>query len=188
MPPAHPAAPNPVSNGKKPLGTGWKLGLATVLIGAAVVGLTLVDRWRDRPAAPIPPHEPSQALITSPQPETAPPSAASGVLLPPPPPPEVVNNEKLAPPPTIAALSAARPAATEAKVPEPAGKAYMVQVGVFTSPANAQALQRQLKRADINAHLETRVQLGPFKDRQEADKALARAKKLGIDAVLVGPH
>ena len=65
------------------------------------------------------------------------------------------------------------------------GKAYLVQVGLFNSPANAQALQKQLRRAGIEAHLETRVQLGPFKDKRDADQALARAKKLGIDAVLV---
>jgi DedD protein len=61
----------------------------------------------------------------------------------------------------------------------------MVQVGVFTSTANAQALQKQLQRAGLDAHLETRVQLGPFKDRLDADRALARAKKLGINSVLV---
>ena len=65
------------------------------------------------------------------------------------------------------------------------GKTYLVQVGIFNSPANAQALQKQLQRAGIQAHLETRVQLGPFKDKHDADKALARARKLGIDAVLV---
>jgi DedD protein len=67
-----------------------------------------------------------------------------------------------------------------------AGKGYLVQVGVFNSPANAQALQKQLQRAGIQARLETRVQLGPFKDKRDAEKALARARKLGIDAVLIG--
>ena len=61
----------------------------------------------------------------------------------------------------------------------------MIQVGVFTSPANAQALQKQLRRAGIESHLETRVHLGPFKDKRDAEKALARAKRLGINAVLV---
>ena len=42
--------------------------------------------------------------------------------------------------------------------------------------------------AGIEAHLETRVQLGPFKDKRDADKALARARKLGVDAVLVSTH
>jgi len=68
------------------------------------------------------------------------------------------------------------------------GKVYLVQVGIFNSPANAQALQKQLRRAGIEAHLETRVQLGPFKDKRDADIALARARKLGVDAVLVSAH
>lgn len=77
---------------------------------------------------------------------------------------------------------------------KPAGKAvaaadthYVVQLGVFNTPANAQSLQKQLKRAGINAHLETFVKVGPFKDKHEAEKALVRARKLGIEAVLVAP-
>ena len=64
----------------------------------------------------------------------------------------------------------------------------MVQAGTFRSTANARALQKQLQRAGVAAHLETRVQLGPFKNKDDADRALARAKKLGIAAVLVGPY
>ena len=61
----------------------------------------------------------------------------------------------------------------------------MVQVGVFMSPANAQALQKQLQAPAFPRTLETRVQLGPFKDKREAETALASVKKLGINAVLV---
>ena len=107
----------------------------------------------------------------------------------PPPPPQVVNNGTLAPPLGSAGVRPSQPPVTQtapaditAVVP---GKAYMIQVGVFASPANARALQKKLRRAGIEANLETRVQLGPFKDKREADKALARAKKLGINAVLV---
>ncbi len=63
----------------------------------------------------------------------------------------------------------------------------MVQLGVFNTPANARSLQKQLRRAGINAHLETFVKMGPFKDKHEAEKALARARKLGVQAVLVAP-
>src|SRR6266404_1596850 len=52
----------------------------------------------------------------------------------------------------------------------------------------SQALQQQLVKAGIPAHTETRVQLGPFQDRREAETALAKVKKLGVDAVLVAPH
>jgi cell division protein FtsN len=167
---------------------GRRLIGAAILIGLAIGGLALVDRFRDRPAGLLPPHEPSQALITTPAPEPAVPAGNPEPAVTPPPPPQVVNNEKLAPP-THATGAMPPPSAPEtAPAEKPAlvsGKAYMIQVGVFTSPANAQALQKQLQRAGIEAHLETRVQLGPFRDKVEADKALARAKKLGINAVLV---
>ena len=139
-----------------------------------------------------PSHEPAQALITTPAPEPQGPGPAVKPDQPvtsPPPPPQVVNNETLAPPlhtpgaaPPLPPATDVAPVESNALIP---GKAYMIQVGVFTSPANAQALQKQLKRAGIDAHLETRVQLGPFKDKHDAEKALARAKKLGINAVLV---
>jgi DedD protein len=163
-----------------------RLIAAAVLIGLAIGGLALVDRFRERPMGLTPPHEPSQALITTPAQESDVPAVKPDQPVTPPPPPQVINNETLAPPPHPPAVAPLPPPATAAEnnalVP---GKAYMIQVGVFTSPANAQALQKQLQRAGIESRLETRVQLGPFKDKRDADKALARAKKLGINAVLV---
>lgn len=158
------------------------------MIGFAIAGLALVDRLRDRPAGPTPPHEPSQALITTPAQDVPAAQPEQPVTLPPP--PKIVNNETLAPasratvvtPLPQQAAAKAGPEETTAMVP---AKAYLVQVGIFNSPANAQALQKQLRRAGLDARLETRVQLGPFKDKRDADKALARAKKLGINAVLV---
>lgn len=127
-----------------------------------------------------PPHEPSQALITSPTLES---NVATNSELPTPPPPQVLNNETLLSPLRATGVTpSGRPDEKAALVP---GKAYMVQVGVFSSPANAQALQKQLQREGFESHLETRVQLGPFRNKRDADKALARAKKLGINAVLV---
>jgi len=170
--------------------TGRRLITAAVLIGLAIGGLALVDSYRDRTAGLAPPHEPSQALITPPVAESSVPAVNPEPPITPPPPPQVVNNETLAPPAgasgpaTPLSPPSTQAAPSEKPVPIP-GKAYMVQVGVFTSPANAQALQKQLQRAGIDAHLETRVQLGPFRDKRDAEKALSRAKRLGINAVLV---
>lgn len=170
-----------------------RLIIAVVLIGLAIGGLAAVDRYRDRPAGATPPHEPAQALITTPAPESDAAPARPEQPASAPPPPKIVNNETLAPPPRVAAAAPApSDAAAKTSLAEPAllvpGKAYLVQIGIFNSPANAQALQKQLRRAGIEAHLETRVQIGPFKDKRDADKALARARKLGIDAVLVSTH
>jgi DedD protein len=175
---------------------GRRLIIAVVLIGLAIGGLAAVDRYRERRTGAAPPHEPSQALITTPAPEpdAAPARPGQPIGAPPPPPPKIVNNETLAPPPRPSGATAA-PSEAAAKGSSMAerstsapGKAYLVQVGIFNSPANAQVLQKQLRRAGIEAHLETRVQLGPFKDKRDADRALARARKLGIDAVLVSIH
>src|SRR5258706_12046972 len=63
------------SNSSKPVGppqeqtkspAGRRLIAAAVLIGLAIGGLALVDRFRERPMGLTPPHEPSQALITTP--------------------------------------------------------------------------------------------------------------------------
>ena len=66
------------------------------------------------------------------------------------------------------------------------GTGYTVQLGVFSNYDNAKSLQQKLAAAGIQAHLETRVQLGPFKDKQEADEAYRKIKQMGLPAVLVG--
>lgn len=163
-----------------------RLIAALLLIGVAIGGLALMERWRQRPAITPPPHEPSQALIAPPSPPAEP--AQSDHPVEPPPPPQIVNNENLAAPAKPAAALPSAGAKIAVKPAPATGKAYVVQVGVFMSPANAQALQRQLVKAGIPAHTETRVQLGPFQDRREAETALAKVKKLGVNAVLVTPR
>ena len=165
-----------------------RLLVALILIGLAIGGLYLMERWRQRPPVTAPPHEPAQVLIAPPSPDSpGEPVQASDPAVPPPP-PQVLNNEKLPVPPKPAAGSPPASANISAKPAPATGNAYVVQVGVFMSPANAQALHRQLLRAGIPAHTETRVQLGPFQDRREAETALAKVKKLGVDAVLVAPR
>jgi DedD protein len=165
-----------------------RLLVALMLIAVAIGGLYLMERWRQRPAITAPPHEPAQALIAPPSPESAAEPAQAGHPAAPPPPPQVLNNERLAPPTKPAAASPPASAKISAKPAPATGNAYVVQVGVFTSPANAQALHRQLLKAGLPAQTETRVQLGPFRDRREAELALAKVKKLGVDAVLVAPR
>jgi DedD protein len=165
-----------------------RLLAALLLIGVAIGGLALMERWRQRPAITPPPHEPSQALIAPPSPESPAEPAQSDHPVEPPPPPQIVNNEKLAAPAKPVAALPPVSAKIDTKPAAATGKAYVVQVGVFMSPANAQALQQQLAKSGIPAHTETRVQLGPFQDRREAETALAKVKKIGINAVLVTPR
>jgi len=43
---------------------------------------------------------------------------------------------------------------------------------------------QQLQSAGIPAYLETRVQIGPFTNKAEADAAMAKLRKMGINPVL----
>ena len=66
-----------------------------------------------------------------------------------------------------------------------ARQGFVVQVGVFTTVDNAQALQTKLKDQGIPAFLETRLVVGPFRDRAEAEAAQRKLKELGVGGVIV---
>lgn len=82
-----------------------------------------------------------------------------------------------------------QPSAPPLQSPPPkplAPKVFEVQLGVFTDIDNAKQLQTKLAEHGIPSHTETRVQVGPFKTREEADRAREKLKKLGIGAVVLG--
>lgn len=62
---------------------------------------------------------------------------------------------------------------------------FLLQAGVFTSPERAEELHAKLTLSGIQSSLETRVQIGPFRTRQEAEKAQVKLRELGIESVLV---
>jgi DedD protein len=127
-----------------------------------------------------------------------------GQLKAPPPPPKVSNNPlppraQPSPQPAFPSQMAPRPAALTPTVPsappaaEPlpqgvSGKGYVVQLGVFSNPDNARELVTKLNKQGIRAHMEARVQLGPFLNRQEAEKAQIEMRKLGYNALLTLPY
>lgn len=65
-------------------------------------------------------------------------------------------------------------------VKPPPGRAFALQAGVFSTPKNAEDLRARLELAGIPAQLETRVVVGPFKTRQDAEKAQGKLKALGL--------
>jgi DedD protein len=93
---------------------------------------------------------------------------------------------KAPPPVTKQAETAAIPAAKPAATTTPKG--YVVQLGVFTNYANAQQLQERLAQNGIKSYTETRVHVGPFQNKAEADLAQAKIKAMGIGAVVVPTH
>jgi DedD protein len=56
---------------------------------------------------------------------------------------------------------------------------------VFSNHANAEELVTKLQQAGIPAQVESRVQVGPFASRAEADVARAKLKSMGIDESLL---
>ena len=64
---------------------------------------------------------------------------------------------------------------------------FLLQAGVFTSPQRAEELHAKLTLSGVPSTLETRVQVGPFKTRQEAEAAQEKLKQLGVDTLLVPP-
>lgn len=146
---------------------------------------------------PPPRTEPPQEPATTPPPEGTPANQA-------PPPPEVVApagpsapraaagtpghasaTPKTAPPPAPggAAAQSAKPAPSAARGDE-APSAYVVRLGVFSDPGNARELVERLARAGVQAKMETRVHVGPFPSRIEAELARAEILRLGIKGVV----
>jgi len=62
-----------------------------------------------------------------------------------------------------------------------AARHFLVQVGVFSNHTNAEELVTKLHEAGIPAQIESRVQVGPFASRAEADAARAKLKAMGRD-------
>lgn len=60
-----------------------------------------------------------------------------------------------------------------------------MQVGVFTDMDNAKQLQAKLAEHGIPSHTETKLQIGPFTNKAEADAAREKLKSLGIGSVVI---
>lgn len=64
---------------------------------------------------------------------------------------------------------------------------YALQAGVFADPRRAEELHARLVLEGIPSTIEARVQVGPFKSREEAEAVRVKMKALGIDAVMLPP-
>lgn len=65
---------------------------------------------------------------------------------------------------------------------------FLLQAGVFSSVQRAEELHARLTLSGVPSSLETRVQVGPFKTKQEAEAAQAKLKELGVETLLVPPR
>jgi DedD protein len=89
--------------------------------------------------------------------------------------------ETKAPATALKPLAEATP--TAAPLPERI-KGFVVQMGVFTSTQNAQALEAKLREQGIPVFTETRVVVGPFRNRVEADAARKKLKAMGLQGLV----
>jgi DedD protein len=74
------------------------------------------------------------------------------------------------------------------------GSKYVVQVAALESKSNIKELQNKLQTAGIASYMQTvttesgeriRLRVGPFKTKEEAEKARDKVNKLNLSSVIV---
>ncbi len=99
--------------------------------------------------------------------------------------PRPASNPAPKPSPRPATSPIAKPPATQAARPSHSNK-FVVQTGTFSSAANAKSLAKRLNGFTDASGALTRVRMGPFATRAEADAARAKAVGAGYrDATVV---
>ena len=134
-------------------------------------------------SAPARPQRPPLAEGTSAPPLVPPsPAAEPGAVKPS---ARVLETRQLTP----AVAPTPSPAPPSSRPPEPPRlfSGFALQAGVFSNPQLAEELHAKLTLSGVPSTLETRVQVGPFRTRQEAEAAQAKLRGLGIETVMVAP-
>ncbi|AYH44947.1 SPOR domain-containing protein [Azoarcus sp. DN11] len=155
----------------------------------------------------VPPSE--EQLPVSPPPEVPRSEGAAAAPAPAPAPAPAVKPPAAPKPPTASvAASPARPAVPPAKeggadsaraqailedkppVPTSSGSSFVVQVGAFSDGGKAASIAADLKKRGFAAYTEkvgavTRVRIGPYDGRDDAEKAVLRVKASGMSGAVV---
>jgi DedD protein len=96
--------------------------------------------------------------------------------------------------PAAAAAAAAQGKEAPAVAKDPATPRYVVQVGAYAEDAKVREVRAKLEKAGLKTYTQqadtkegkrTRVRMGPYTDKAEAEKALAKAKGLQLQATLL---
>ena len=132
-----------------------------------------------KPKTEPPPPPPPEAATKAPPP-APPPQPAS--IVPPMAPPPAAQKPAVAPPPPP--VFAPPPPIAPAPPPSHASVGYQVQLGLFSNLDNATRLVEKLQRQGITVKTETRVHVGPFQSRAEAEEAMTKLKELGLSPLL----
>jgi DedD protein len=92
--------------------------------------------------------------------------------------------------------STAKAASTDKASQSTAGGRYVVQVGAFADPGAAQDTRTRVERLGLKTYTQvidtdngkrTRVRVGPFSSREEADKAAGRITAAGLPSSVLSP-
>ena len=125
-------------------------------------------------------------------------AAAEKAVAPPPPPAPVAKKPEAKPQPKPEAKPEPKPVATkpvETKA-EPAREAgrFVVQAGAFAEAGAAREMRAKLEKLGLKSYTQvvetssgsrTRVRAGPYATRDEAERALAKAKAAGVSGVVL---
>ncbi|MBS1143971.1 MAG: hypothetical protein H6R14_1377 [Proteobacteria bacterium] len=146
-----------------------------------------------RPKSPVTteparkPAAPSPAVVAQPAPVPEATSSPSNLV----PPPRTTAPAETLPAKPATRIVEARPAPAPAVTPPVVSRlfsGFLLQAGVFSSTQRAEELHARLTLSGVPSTLETRVQVGPFKTKQEAEAAQAKLKELGVETILVPPR
>ncbi|GGY05376.1 SPOR domain-containing protein [Paludibacterium paludis] len=134
---------------------------------------------------PAPQTSPTTRHEAPPPRPAAPPSLAHPQVAAVPPAARTAQADLVPQPAPLAARAEPAPA-TQARA-KPAGSSlgYNVQLGLFSSLGNAQKMIEELKAKGIEVHTETRLHVGPFRSRAEAEETQAKLRALGYTPLLV---
>ncbi|WP_313951260.1 SPOR domain-containing protein, partial [Accumulibacter sp.] len=115
-------------------------------------------------------------------------AAAQKSVLPPepPPPPQVAATPALPSPARrqfVAAGAAAEPVQAAPPAAPQLSSGYVLHSAIFHDPGRAEEWQAKLAQEGIPSTLEARLQIGPFKNRAEAEAARRKMNKLGIETL-----
>lgn len=165
---------------------------ASLLVVVAVVGFPMVfDNQPRRIPVDLPIHIPAQPPVSPLTPVAAVPAE------PPTPAPAPTPSAAGAPGPEAKAPSpapAAKPAAPAPSKPDAAGDRFVVQVGAYADAASVRNVRQKIERAGLKTYTQvaktnegnrTRVRLGPFNSRAEAERAAQKIKSLGLTSSIL---
>lgn len=179
---------------------------AVVLLGIGVVAFPLLFETQPRPipvdipiqipsrenapplALPAPRPKPVAAPAPAPAPEPTEPTPARPAV------PEPVPPAKVEPAPKPAATASTPAAAVPRPVAADSNGRFVVQIGAFSEASAVREARGKVEKLGLVTYTQqvdttngprTRVRLGPFATREEAEKAAARVKAVGLPGAVL---